>query len=96
MQPQGHVQMVINRVDWGLNPQASLDAPRWRVEEGRRVLLEREVPAHVARELVERGHEVTIPTIPNPFGRGQIIWRLPGGGYVGGSEPRADGLALGW
>ena len=40
MQPQGHVQMVVNTIDYGLNPQASLDAPRWYWERGRTVLLE--------------------------------------------------------
>ena len=47
MQPQGHVQMVVNQVDYGLNPQASLDAPRWQWLRGRQVLLEPGVPQHV-------------------------------------------------
>ena len=44
MQPQGHMQMIVNTVDYGMNPQASLDAPRWQWTSGRTVLLEDEVP----------------------------------------------------
>lgn len=97
MQPQGHVQMVLNTVDWNLNPQASLDAPRWRVNEALdAVLLEYGVPRHIVEGLVARGHSVTIVPEGGPFGRGQIIWRMETGALVGGTEPRADGLALGY
>ncbi|MDH5206202.1 MAG: gamma-glutamyltransferase family protein, partial [Hylemonella sp.] len=47
MQPQGHVQIVMNTVDFGLNPQASLDAPRWEWESGTRVSIERAMPEHL-------------------------------------------------
>src|SRR5690606_29362433 len=60
MQPQGHVQVVMNMVDFGLNPQAALDAPRWRWVEGRRVEVEHGVPHHVAQGLLERGHDVQV------------------------------------
>jgi gamma-glutamyltranspeptidase/glutathione hydrolase len=100
MQPQGHTQMVLNQVDYGMNPQASLDAPRWMVTGGKNVSLEREVPADVMRGLTERGHEITVsrngPVINAGYGRGQIIRKLPGGGYIAGSEPRADGCAVGY
>ena len=96
MQPQGHVQLVVNQVDYGLNPQASLDAPRWHWQRGRQVLLEPGVPEHVFHGLQTRGHQVTVQPNPEQFGRGQIIWRLPGGAYVAGSEPRADGCAVGF
>ncbi|MGH2542485.1 MAG: gamma-glutamyltransferase family protein [Ardenticatenaceae bacterium] len=95
MQPQGHVQMVLNTVDWRLNPQASLDAPRWRYTEGRGVLLEHGTPRHVVQGLHDRGHDITLAPTAAPFGRGQIIWRTQHGTYVAGSEPRADGLAMG-
>ena len=95
MQPQGHVQVVLNTVDWGLNPQAALDAPRWQVTEGLGVMLEYGVPRHVVEGLAARGHEVTVAPDGVLFGRGQIIWRMKNGSMMAGSEPRADGLALG-
>jgi gamma-glutamyltranspeptidase/glutathione hydrolase len=96
MQPQGHVQMVLNTVDWGLNPQASLDAPRWQVTEGLGVLLEYGMPRNVIEGLSQRGHAVTVEADGARFGKGQIIWRLESGTLVAGSEPRADGHAVGW
>jgi len=96
MQPQGHVQMVVNTVDYGLNPQASLDAPRWYWERGREVLLEPHADPAIAAALAERGHDVAIAQEYGTFGRGQIIWRLPSGAYVAGSDGRADGAAVGY
>ena len=96
MQPQGHVQMVVNTVDWGLNPQASLDAPRWQVTTGQGVLLEHGVSRHVVEELARRGHEITVEADGGQFGKGQIIWRLDSGSLVAGTEPRADGCAVAW
>ena len=96
MQPQGHVQMVVNQVDYGLNPQASLDAPRWQWLRGRQVLLEPGVPQHVVLGLQARGHQVAVQHNLGQFGKGQIIRRLADGAYVAGSEPRADGCAVGF
>ncbi|HEY1016009.1 MAG TPA: gamma-glutamyltransferase family protein, partial [Herpetosiphonaceae bacterium] len=95
MQPQGHVQMILNTIDWALNPQASLDAPRWQVTGGRGVLLEYGVPRHIVEGLQRSGHEVQPDAEGGKFGRGQIIWRLPSGALVGGSDTRADGCAVG-
>jgi gamma-glutamyltranspeptidase/glutathione hydrolase len=96
MQPQGHVQMIVNTIDYGLNPQASLDAPRWHWERGRKVWLEPGAPPELVQELAGRGHEVTVAQERGKFGRGQIIWRLPSGAYVAGSEGRTDGCAVGY
>lgn len=93
MQPQGHLQVIANTLDFGLNPQAALDAPRWQWLRGRRVELERGVAAPVVDGLRRRGHDVTIGVDPGAFGRGQIIWRV-GEALVAASEPRADGQAL--
>ena len=95
MQPQGHVQMVVNTVDYGMDPQTSLDTPRWSWWEGRFVKLEPCDPAIVAG-LEQRGHEVDLDLEVDWAGRGQIIWRLPDGGYVAASDKRADGQAVGY
>ncbi len=96
MQPQGHVQVTVNGVDYGMNPQTCLDAPRWQWIGGKEVALEVAVPRHVMDGLEARGHVVTVRNNPGSFGRGQIIRRLPGGAYAAGSEPRADGCAAGF
>jgi gamma-glutamyltranspeptidase/glutathione hydrolase len=93
MQPQGHVQLVMSTVDDGLDPQAALDAPRWYWHAGLDVLVEPGVDADALRR---RGHRVAVDDSPAAYGFGQAIWRLPGGGYVAGSEPRADGCAVGY
>jgi gamma-glutamyltranspeptidase/glutathione hydrolase len=96
MQPQGHTQVVLGTVDYGLNPQAVLDAPRWQVTGGLGVDLELGTPEHVLRGLLARGHQVRVPVERGGFGRGQIIWRLDEGVLVAGSDMRADGAAVGW
>jgi gamma-glutamyltranspeptidase / glutathione hydrolase len=96
MQPQGHVQMIVNTIDYGLNPQASLDAPRWYWEQGRSIEVEPGVAEETVRRLRQQGHEVVVSQEPSTFGRGQIIWRLPSGAYVAGSDGRTDGCAVGY
>ncbi len=103
MQPQGHVQVVVNMVDCGLNPQAALDAPRWQFVADNRVLLEPSVSEAIARELANRGHDIRQDNLlDNPqymqmgqFGRGQIILRQ-NDTFIAASEPRSDGLAMVW
>lgn len=96
MQPQGHMQMVVNTIDYGMNPQASLDAPRWSWRSERHVKLEPAVSPEIAEGLAKRGHEVEVDPEVDWAGRGQIIWRLDSGAYVVGSDPRADGQAAGY
>ncbi len=96
MQPQGHVQMIVNTLDYGLNPQASLDAPRWHWDQARRIQLEPDTSQAIVDELRRRGHEVIVAEERGTFGRGQIIWRLPSGSYVAGSDGRTDGYAVGY
>ena len=96
MQPQGHLQVVVNLVDCGLNPQAALDAPRWYFASGKRVLFEPSVPEKVVRGLADMGHQTTISRTAKHlslFGRGQIILRQ-NGVFAAGSEPRTDGMAI--
>lgn len=96
MQPQGHVQMISNTVDYGFDPQTSLDAPRWFWWEDRYTKLEPATPVAVVADLERRGHEIEVDTERDAFGCGQIIWQLPDGGYIAGSDNRADGQAAGY
>lgn len=96
MQPQGHVQVVVNTVDYHMNPQECLDAPRIQWTGGRHIQLEREVPAHIGAELARRDHEVEVLNHNISMGRGQIIWRTGNGLLIGGTEPRCDGTAAAW
>ena len=95
MQPQGHVQVMINTLDYAMNPQEALDAPRWQWVGGKRIQLEPGFDAGIAEELRRRGHEIE-PGDPIDFGRGQIIWRNGSGVLCGGTEPRADGCVAAW
>jgi len=102
MQPQGHVQVIVNMVEYGMNPQEALDAPRFFIQDGTsggKVLLEDEISVEVMSQLAAMGHEV----VPASgwrrvvFGKGQIIRRDPETGVLtAGSDPRADGCAVGW
>jgi gamma-glutamyltranspeptidase / glutathione hydrolase len=93
MQPQGHVQVVVNLADYGMNPQAALDAPRWQITTGTDVVLEQMVSRTVALALGDRGHKVQVIPEGRSFGKGQIILRQ-GEVLIAASEPRADGLAI--
>jgi len=91
MQPQGHVQMMVNTIDYAMDPQTSIDQPRWQWDTGRKVMLESTVDPAIVEGLRQRGHEIDVKDDLSAFGRGQIIWRLDSGALVGGSESRADG-----
>jgi gamma-glutamyltranspeptidase / glutathione hydrolase len=93
MQPQGHLQLAVNLADYGMNPQAALDAPRWQITSGKTVWVEQSVPRSLVLSLTERGHDVQVIAEGRSFGKGQIILRH-NGILVAASEPRADGLAL--
>lgn len=102
MQPQGHVQVLVGLVDDGLDPQAALDRPRFCLEDGTsggRVALEEGIPLATMARLAAMGHPVR-PVVGYGralFGRGQIIVRDRESGVLwGGSDPRADGLAMAW
>lgn len=95
MQPQGHFQVVSNIVDYGLNPQAAIDAPRVRVLSKGEAAVEPTVNPEAVRELANLGHRVRLDPEMAGFGGGQMIWRDPETGvYIAGSEPRKDGQAL--
>lgn len=96
MQPQGHVQVVMNTVDFHMNPQEALDAPRWQWVGDKKIQVEREFPYSITEELVRRGHDVSVLPESITFGRGQIIWRDENGVLCGATEPRADGAVAAW
>ena len=75
-----------------MNPQAALDAPRWRWDGGRGSPSSR-TPIRPSSMGCARAATTSIGRTDAAFGRGQIIWKLPGGGYVAGSDKRADGCA---
>ena len=94
MQPQGHVQIALRLFARGQNPQAAIDAPRWRVEGGD-LTVESAWSGAFRAALAARGHKVVDGDLLD-FGAGQVIWRLEGGGYAAASESRRDGQAVGF
>ena len=96
MQPQGHVLVAVNTIDYQMNPQECLDAPRMQWVGGKHIQLEREVLAHIGSKLAEMGHEVEVLNTNITMGRGQIIWRTENGMLVGGTESRCDGAIAAW
>ena len=96
MQPQGHSQVMVRIADYGQNPQAACDGPRYRVVQGMDVSVETALPSATREELLRRGHKiVTQPDDYNQFGSGQMIWKVEGG-YFAASDPRRDGQAVGF
>ena len=101
VQAQGHVQVLVNLVDRGMNIQQAIDAPRVRYIAGRRVMMEDGLTAPVIEALERRGHQRELPgpglTHRALMGGGQAIMVDPATGALsGGSDSRKDGLALGY
>lgn len=107
MQPQGHAQILINLIDFGMNLQEAGDAPRIQhdgstepagqmvaMSDGGELDLETGYPYETVRELVRRGHSVRFAL--GPYGGYQAIMVNPNGGYIGASESRKDGQAAGY
>ncbi len=100
MQPQGHMQTLVRMVDYGQNPQAACDAPRWRYNAGVEINVEQQMDKATVQGLAERGHRVeVINDNYQDFGAGQFIWRAGDPkvqGYVCASDARRDGLVAGF
>lgn len=92
MQPQGHVQVLLNIVEFGMDVQEAIDAARFRHFNGTTVAIEKLDP-DVAARLETMGHRLRDPA-GTAFGGGQAILRLPKG-WAAGSDPRKDGMAAG-
>jgi gamma-glutamyltranspeptidase/glutathione hydrolase len=94
VQAQGHVQFLLNHFVFGMDVQAAIDAARFRHYDGQRVALEPPIGDGVRAELTAMGHElIEQPTIV--FGGAQAVVRLPKG-FAAGSDPRKDGMAVGY
>ena len=96
-QPQGHLQVVSNMVDFGMNPQEALDSARFRINiEDENIFAEDSFDQEVISGLKSKGHSVSVISGVNRgfFGGGQIINRNDEGLLTGGSDPRKDGLSV--
>ena len=96
MQPQGQVQVVNNLIDFALNPQEALDAPRWQWTGGKTVEVEASFDKEIVNNLKQRGHDIKVMEDFTSFGRGQMILCQPEGVYAAATEPRTDGVVAAW
>jgi gamma-glutamyltranspeptidase/glutathione hydrolase len=93
-QAVGHAHFLHRMLDRGMDPQEAAEQPRilpWHGD----LHVERAVPPSIAEDLANRGHKIAIQEVP--LGGCQAIWiDYERGVLIGGSEPRKDGLALGY
>jgi len=95
MQPQGQVQVISNLVDFDMDPQSALDAPRFRVLEDQTIALEVGLGDSVVQDLESLGHSIKANTTQEEFGGGQVIL-IDDQTLYGGSDKRKDGCAIGY
>ena len=94
IQAQGHVQVLLNLLEFGMDLQAAIEAPRFRHYDGLRVALEVALGDSVRAGLRKLGHTVVVLDSDNAGGS-QAVMRLIKG-WAAGSDPRKDGMAAGW
>jgi gamma-glutamyltranspeptidase/glutathione hydrolase len=94
-QPQGHLQMMARIFDYNQNPQAASDAPRWYFMENTHVAVEPGFSPDVLDDLSNRGHQIVTDIPTSQFGGAQLIYKLDNG-YLGASDHRKDGMAVGF
>lgn len=93
MQPQGHLQILTDMIDENLNPQASLDKPRWQWIKDKTIEIEHNFDNKKAKELERLGHKIIRKTDKNYFGyfgRGQTVFRNENNILYGACESRTD------
>jgi len=96
MQPQGHVQVLLNIIEFGMNIQEAIEAPRFRHYSGATVMLEPEIGDEVRAVLAVKGHNIRAHR-QGSYGGGQgIIFNRDTGVMMGGSDFRKDGMAVAW
>jgi len=93
MQPQGHVQLLLNILAFGMDPQEAVDAPRFRSYERARLALEPPISEEGREALEAMGHRLMDET-GVAFGGAQLVMRLQKG-WAAASDPRKDGMAAG-
>lgn len=96
MQPQGHIQVLTNLIDFNLNPQEALDAPRWQWISNKTIEVENTMPDCIIKELKKKGHNVKVVEDFTSMGKGEIILKTPQNTYACGTEPRCDGHIAAW
>ncbi len=96
MQPQGHLQVLINTIEYKLNPQDALDRPRWQWTGDKTIEIEQFFDNNLALQLKRAGHDIVVKADSTGFGRGEIIWRDDNGILCGACEPRTDGYVAVW
>ena len=90
-QPNGHARVLTNMIDYGMDPQTALDAPR-SFADGSQLKLERGYAPEVVADLAGRGHDIVVPD--TPIGGAQAIYIHENGVLEGASDPRKDGCAI--
>jgi gamma-glutamyltranspeptidase/glutathione hydrolase len=96
IQPPGHVQTLVRMLDYRMNPQAAIDAPRWKINASGSIDLEASATPALRAGLIGLGHRMeSVPDSYMDFGAGQCIVRTDDG-YVAASDPRRDGQAAGF
>ena len=95
MQHQGHVQMVSRMFEYGQNPQAASDAPRWYLSPDYELFLELGFSNETLFEVATKGHSVTVDHDSVRFGGAQLIVKLEDG-YCAASDHRKEGCAVGF
>jgi gamma-glutamyltranspeptidase/glutathione hydrolase len=97
MQPQGHTQLIANLIDFKMNPQEAVDAPRVRHMRGKEVHFETGLPQKTVETLIQMGHQPDSEAASvNVCGGAQLIWKTKDGVLLGGSDRRKDGCAIGF
>jgi gamma-glutamyltranspeptidase/glutathione hydrolase len=94
MQPQGHLQVLANLIDYEMPLQAALDAPRWRYREDGSLAVEERLTDGIAAKLARKGHDVRVLP-PGLFGGAEAV-RDDSGTLSGATEPRKDGQVAGF